>query len=321
MRFGEAVERERGDRLHDLILVRAGDAARRHAGAQPRFDRLHALRRALEAHRAPQLLGLAAGEAGRGHRDAQELLLEERDAEGAFQDRLEAGVEVGHRLASPPALEERVHHAAGDRSRADDGDLDDEIVEAGRRVARQGGHLRAALDLEDADRVGGAQHGVDLRVVGRQVGEIDIRPLVVADDRNRLFERVQHAESEKIDLDDPEVGAVVLVPLHDRPAGHRRRFERHHLVEPAGGDHHAARVLPEVPRQVLDLPPVEAEQAVSRLVRVEAGGRELALELLGVAALEVVAEVAELLGELCLPARASSRAPWPPRVPPNGRGK
>ena len=193
-----------------------------------------------------------------------------------------------------------MHHAAGDRTRADDGDLDDEIVEAGRRVARQRGHLRAALDLEDADRVGGAQHGVDLRVVGRQMREVDAHLLVVADDRDRFLERVEHAEPEEVDLDDPQVGAVVLVPLHDRPPGHRRRLERHDLVEPAGGDHHAARVLPEVARQVLDLPPVDAEQAVARLLRVEAGSRELALEELGVAALEVVAKMAELFGELVL---------------------
>ncbi len=266
MRLGEAVERERGDRLDDLVLVGAGDAARRHAGAQPRLDRLHALDRALEAHGAPELLGLAAGEAGRRHGDAQELLLEERNAERALQDRLEAGVEVGHLLAPPPALEERMHHAAGDRPRADDGDLDDEIVEAGRRVPRQRGHLRAALDLEDADGVGGAEHRVDLRVVGRQVREIDAHPLVVADDRDRLLERVEHPQPQEVDLDDPEVGAVVLVPLHDGAPRHRRRLERHDLVEPAGGDHHAARVLPEVARQVLDPAPVDAEEAVARLL-------------------------------------------------------
>ena len=41
----------------------------------------------------------------------------------------------------------------------------------------------------------------------------------------------------------PEVGAVVLVPLDDDAAGHRRRLERHDLVEPPRRDHHAAGVL------------------------------------------------------------------------------
>ena len=63
----------------------AGDALARHAGAELALDRrAMRARRALEAHRAAQLLGLAAGEAGGGHRHAQELLLEERHAERAL---------------------------------------------------------------------------------------------------------------------------------------------------------------------------------------------------------------------------------------------
>jgi hypothetical protein len=65
----------------------------------------------------------------------------------------------------------------------------------------------------------------------------------------RVLERREHAEAEQVDLDDAEIGAVLLVPLHDAAADHRRRLDRHHLVEPAGRDHDAARVLPEMPRQ------------------------------------------------------------------------
>ena len=46
----------------------------------------------VEPHGAAQLLGLAAGEARRDHGDAQQLLLEERDAEGALEHRLEEGL-------------------------------------------------------------------------------------------------------------------------------------------------------------------------------------------------------------------------------------
>src|SRR5439155_11812290 len=104
---------------------------------------------ALEAHGAAELLGLAAGEARHRHRDAEELLLEERHAERARQDGLERGVRVAHWLAPGAALQVRVHHLPDDRPRADDRHLDDEIIEPFGPHARKSRHLRAALDLED----------------------------------------------------------------------------------------------------------------------------------------------------------------------------
>ena len=57
-----------------------------------------------------------------------------------------------------------MHHAALDRAGAHDRDFDDEIVEILRLEPRQHRHLRAALDLEDADGIGAAcEHGVDAR--------------------------------------------------------------------------------------------------------------------------------------------------------------
>ena len=93
--LGKSVERERLDAEDDLLLRLAGDAALAHAGAQLRLDGAHALDRALEAHRAAQLLGLAAGEAGRHHRHAHQLLLKQRHAERALEDRLQRRVRIG----------------------------------------------------------------------------------------------------------------------------------------------------------------------------------------------------------------------------------
>ena len=59
-------------------------------------------------------------------------------------------------------------------------------------------------------------------------------------------------EAEQIHLDDAHVGAVVLVPLDDDAAGHAGGLERHDRVELALADHHAAGVLAEMPRQILD---------------------------------------------------------------------
>ena len=155
---------------------------------------------------------------------------------------------VADRLAPGAALQIRVHHLSDDGPRADDRHLDHQVVEALGLHARQRRHLRAALDLEDADRVGAPEHGIDLGIVGREVGQIDLDALVLPDERDRLLERGEHAEAEEVDLDEAQVGAVVLVPLDDVAARHGGGLERHHLVEPAGRDHHAARVLAEVAR-------------------------------------------------------------------------
>ena len=129
--LGEAVEGEGGDVADDLLL---GIRRRCRASAMPARSLVSIARirsaRALEAHGPPQLLGLAAGKAGRGHGHAQELLLEKRHAEGALQDRLQAGVGVGDRLAALAALEVGMGHLAGDRARPDDRHLHHQVVEA-----------------------------------------------------------------------------------------------------------------------------------------------------------------------------------------------
>ena len=43
---------------------------------------------------------------------------------------------------------------------------------------------------------------VDRRVVGREMREVDLDALVLADERDRLLERRQHAEAEQVDLDE-----------------------------------------------------------------------------------------------------------------------
>ena len=102
----------------------------RHAGDQLLADRRHALARSLVAHRPAQLVGLAGRESRRGDRHLHALLLEERNAERALQDRLERRVRIGHLLLSCPAAQVGMHHLALDRAGPDERDLHDEIVEA-----------------------------------------------------------------------------------------------------------------------------------------------------------------------------------------------
>ncbi len=167
------------DRVDDLVGRAALDPLPRHAGPQLGLDLGHAPLAALEAEGAPQLLRLGAGEAGRHHRHAEELLLEERHAQRAREDRLQARMRVRHRLPAAPAADVGMHHVADDRARPDDGHLHHEVVEPLGMDARQRGHLGAALDLEDADGVGLLQLGEHLGIVGGQVREIDVPALLV----------------------------------------------------------------------------------------------------------------------------------------------
>ena len=112
------------------------------------------------------------------------------------------------------ALDVGVDRAALDRPGAHDRDLDREVVEVLRARAPQRGHLRAALDLEDAGRLGVLDRVVDLG--GRRSGirERSIRsPRARGDLLDAALDRGEHPEAEQVDLQEARVGAGVLVPL------------------------------------------------------------------------------------------------------------
>jgi hypothetical protein len=118
-------------------------------------------------HRTSELVGLAGREAGALDGDAHRLFLEQRHAERFAENLLQRRFRKHDRLLSLAAAQIRMDHVSLDRTRPDDGDLDDEIVERPRLHPRQHRHLRAALDLECAERVGLPDHGVGPRVFRR----------------------------------------------------------------------------------------------------------------------------------------------------------
>ena len=87
-----------------------------------------------------------------------------------------------------------MHHVALDRTGPDDRHLDDEIVEGPRLHPRQHRHLRAAFDLEGAERVGLADHRVGARVLRRDGREIEIDALVLGQQIEAALHAGQHAE-------------------------------------------------------------------------------------------------------------------------------
>ncbi len=277
--FGKAVEGERRDLPDDLFLSRSRDAPFGHASAKPDLDVLHPFDRAFEPHGATQFFGLAAGKTRRRHGDPQELFLKERHAQSPFEDRFQTGMGIGDGFAPHAPLQVGAGHLAGDRARPDDRHLDDEVVETFGPVARQGGHLGATLDLEDPRGVGATDHCVGLRVVGRQVSQVDVDAFRRTDHRDHILERRQHAQTQQIDLDQPEVGAVVLVPLDDRSTLHGGGFQRNDLIEASPGDDHAARVLPEMTRKVVDFFPQAFEQPDAPGPGIEAQCPEFGVEV------------------------------------------
>ena len=136
------------------------------------------LRGALAAHRPPQAVGLARAEARENFCDFHHLVLEddrpERFREHAFERRVvEGNLESGVFAQPPPALDVGVHRAPLDRPRADDRDLDRQVGEICRLRPPQRLHLRAALDLEDADGVRRADRRERPRIVVGNPRQVD----------------------------------------------------------------------------------------------------------------------------------------------------
>ena len=171
----------------------------------------------------------------------------------SFSAVLQRRVVVGDGLFALLAIDERVHRLADDGPRPDDGDLLRQLFQGARLRARQELYLGAALDLEDADGVAGADHVVDGGVGEVDAAEVDAVAAALGDDVDALFDEREHAQRQEVDLDHAGVVDGVLVPLADVAAGHAAPFDGHELGDGLGGDDHAADVLREVARHAVDL--------------------------------------------------------------------
>ena len=88
-------------------------------------------------------------------------------------------------------------------------------------------------------------------VILRNVREIE-RPPAFAAKLERILHDRHHAEAEQVHLHDAEILAIVLVPLRDDAARHRRVLQRHERAQFVLANDHAAGVLPEMARQSVD---------------------------------------------------------------------
>src|SRR6516165_3304430 len=106
------------------------------------------------------------------------------------------------------------------------------------------------------------------------MSQVDVDSFVGADERDGIFERREHAEAQQIDLDDAEIRAVLLVPLHHDPSRHRGRLKRNDLVEWLRGDYHSAAVLAEMAGYGLNSLHKVNEQFDPRCISVDAATTE-----------------------------------------------
>src|ERR1700679_3214995 len=151
-------------------------------------------------------------------------------------------------LLTPPHI--GVHHLPDDWAGPNDGDLYDEIIEACRTIPWQRRHLRAALHLKHTYGVSLLQDFIDILIL-RQLGEVYGLAIVLRYQFDAVLQHGHHAEAEQVYLNDAEISTVFLVPLDNGATVHGRAFERHDAVQLTLTDHHTARVLSEMTRQVL----------------------------------------------------------------------
>ena len=140
-------------------------------------------------------------------------------------------------------------HVPLNRAWADDGNLNDQVVEDLRLQARQHVHLRAAFHLENAQAVTAREHGVGGRVRSGNFGE-------VADSQKRegLLDAGQHAKCQDVDLHDPKRIDIVLVPLDERAVRHGGVADRDGFIQATAGEHEAADMLGQVARETHQFP-------------------------------------------------------------------
>ena len=253
MGLGEAVVGEGEQLAVDRVGVLPDDAVVRHSLEQRVGELEHLLGGALGAHRPAQLIGLGGAEVGDVDHHLHQLLLEQRDPEGALQRLLQPRVEEGDLLLAGAAPDVGVHGAALDGAGPDQRHLDHQVVEHPGSQARKGGDLGAGFHLEHAHAVPLAQHVVDRCVLLRQGAQLEVLAVVLGDDPQCMVERGEHPQTQQVELHQAGVGAVLLVPLQHGAVLHRGPLHRAHLDHRPVREHHPAGVDAQVPRGVAQL--------------------------------------------------------------------
>ncbi len=273
--FGKAVAGEALDLLVHALRKPGLVAARGHAVDQAAFVLLQVAAAFPGGHGAAQGVGLAGREARRQHSDLHALLLKDGNAQRAAQRFTQIGAVaragVAHRYLALPAVQIRMHRAALDRAGTHQRDLDHQVVVTTRFQARQHAHLRAALDLEHAHGIGGADHVVGGFVAFGNVLQGEGAAPFRADECQRLANGGEHAQGQHVDLEQTQRVEVVLVPLDHGAVLHAGVLNGHQARKRQLREHEAAGVLRKMARKAHELRGELQQLAHRQVVGVEPG--------------------------------------------------
>ncbi|MNZ66331.1 hypothetical protein D3C78_845520 [compost metagenome] len=194
-------------------------------------------------HGSAQLVRLICGKTGAIHGDPHGLLLKQRNTHRLFQNIFQFRFFITNRLLSLSATQIGMHHIPLNGAGANNGDLNDEVIKLLRPQARQHRHLRPALDLECAERIGLLDHGIGGTIIRRHGGEIIFLSSARLQQIEAALHAGEHAERQAIHFHEFHDIDIVLVPFDDLAIIHGGGFDRHQFVQPVMGQHKAARML------------------------------------------------------------------------------
>ena len=184
-------------------------------------------------------------------RHPHDLFLVGDDAVGVGEDRLERGELVLHFAAAGLAIDVVVHHAALERAGPVERVHGDQIFEALRLGAAQDLAHAGALELEDAVGLAVHEQLIRLRIVERDVVDVEVDALGALDLGERVLDQRQRAQAEEVHLQEADALDLLHRPL-------RRDFvavaleERRVVGDRAGRDDDAGGVDAGIARHALE---------------------------------------------------------------------
>ena len=271
MALGESVLPEAADLLEHLLGKGGIDALGDHALHQSRTVTLDPTAASPGGHVAAQLIGLARRVVGGHHRQADHLLLKERHAECLLEHGRQTGMGIDQGFLASATAQIGMHHAARDGTGTHQADLDHQVVIGARPQTREHRHLGAALDLEDAERVGPADHLEGRRVVGGDTRHGLVATVMAADQIEAEVELMQRTERQEVDLEQPQCFEAVLVPLDHRPVGHGSVLDRDQGRDRLVSQQESAGVDREMTGHIQDLGREPDQVPMHRLLGIQTG--------------------------------------------------
>ena len=218
----------------DLVDHRGGDPLLLGAGLELRLV-LAQDRFLLLADRVAEVVRLGPGVIGHGDGGGHDVFLVDEDPVRVVEGGLERRVQVGDRLL--PVLAADVGGDVGHRAGAEERDHGRQVLHLGRlEVLHVAAHPRA-LELEDAGRLPGREQLEGLRVVQRQLVDVDLHAPVHADQVDGIGQDGQVDEAQEVELEEAQRLAGVHLELGHGGAAVGRALERHDLGQRLAADH------------------------------------------------------------------------------------